>query len=231
MDIYSSVSSLKGVGPKASEKLNKAGIFNILDLLLYFPRDYEFLSGNPEFNEIDCEEKQILTCTVKKIGSAIRTRNGKYLVTIEFEYKGHKVEGKWFNQPYIRNNFRLGCDYSLLGKFKRIGNMLEIVNPIIGGNVVLNSEIKPIYPLKGDLTDKFLTKQIISVLENIKISENLPKEILERYKLISLDSAIREIHFPKDKELLNSAITRLKFQELFTYSMKLLLLKHNIKGK
>ena len=115
MDIYSSVSTLKGVGPKACEKLNKAGIFNILDLLLYFPRDYEFLSGNPEFNEIDCEEKQILTCKVKKIGGTVRTRNGKYLSTIEFEYKGHKVEGKWFNQPYIRNNFKVGSDYNLLG--------------------------------------------------------------------------------------------------------------------
>lgn len=231
MDIYSSVSTLKGVGPKACEKLNKAGIFNILDLLLYFPRDYEFLSGNPEFNEIDCEEKQILTCKVKKIGGTVRTRNGKYLSTIEFEYKGHKVEGKWFNQPYIRNNFKVGSDYNLLGKFKRIGNMLEIINPIIGGNVALSSEIKPIYPLKGDLTDKFITKLIISVLESVKISENLPKEIINKYKLLSLDNAIREIHFPKDKDILNCAITRLKFQELFTYSMKLLLLKHNIKGK
>jgi len=231
MDIYSSVATLKGVGPKLNEKLNKAGIFNILDLLLYFPRDYEFLSGNPEFNEIDCEEKQILTCKVRKIGRTIRTRNGKYLSTIEFEYKGHKVEGKWFNQPYIKNNFKVGADYNLLGKFKRIGNMLEIINPIIGGNVALSSEIKPIYPLKGDLTDKIITKLIISVLEQVKISKNIPKTIVDKYRMISLDKAIREIHFPKDKDILNSAITRLKFQELFTYSMKLLLLKHNIKAK
>ena len=29
--------------------------------------------------------------------------------------------------------------------------------------------------------------------------------------MISLDKAIREIHFPKDKEMLDKAITRLKF--------------------
>ena len=40
MDIYSNVSTLKGVGPKVLERLNKVSIFNILDLLLYFPRDY-----------------------------------------------------------------------------------------------------------------------------------------------------------------------------------------------
>lgn len=60
MDIYSNISCLKGVGPKASEKLNKCGIFNILDILLYFPRDYEFVDGNAEFETISGEDKQIL---------------------------------------------------------------------------------------------------------------------------------------------------------------------------
>lgn len=230
MDIYSSVSNLKGVGPKVLEKLNRASIFNILDLLLYFPRDYEFLSGNPSFETIDGEEKQILTCTVKAIKRDIRTRNGKYLSTIEFDYMGHKVEGKWFNQPYIKNSYRVGNSYNLMGKFKRVGNMLEIINPIVACQDALQSEIKPIYSLKGDLTDKLLTKLISGVLDTVKINENLPQDILTKYELISLDKAIREIHFPKDKEILKSAITRLKFQELFTYSMKLLLLKRKIKG-
>ena len=42
MDVSNDVSILKGVGPKLLEKLNKCGIFTIMDLLLYFPRDYEF---------------------------------------------------------------------------------------------------------------------------------------------------------------------------------------------
>ncbi len=65
MDIYSSISTLKGVGPKATEKLNRCGIFNILDILLYFPRDYDFIEGNVEFETIDGEEKLILLCEVK----------------------------------------------------------------------------------------------------------------------------------------------------------------------
>ena len=64
MDIYSNVSTLKGVGPKVLERLNKVSIFNILDLLLYFPRDYEFVNGNIPFEEINEEEKQLLTCEV-----------------------------------------------------------------------------------------------------------------------------------------------------------------------
>lgn len=230
MNIYSSVSTLKGVGPKVLERLNKVSIFNILDLLLYFPRDYEFINGNIPFEEIDGEEKQILSCKAIQIKRDTRTRTGKTISTIEFEYNGHKVNGKWFNQPYMKNTYRVGMTYNLVGKFKRVGNTLEIINPLVGCNDALKSEIIPKYPLKGDLTDKLLTKLVSSVLDSIMITENLPQYILDKYSLVSLDEAIREIHFPKDKAMLERAITRLKFQELFTYSMKLLLLKSRIKG-
>ena len=59
MDISQDVKYLKGVGPKLLEKLNRCGIFTVLDLLLYFPRDYEFLRSNISFNEIDEEDKQL----------------------------------------------------------------------------------------------------------------------------------------------------------------------------
>ncbi|PRR84152.1 ATP-dependent DNA helicase RecG [Clostridium vincentii] len=230
MDIYSSVSTLKGVGPKVLEKLNKASIFNILDLLLYFPRDYEFIGGNPTFEDIDGEIKQILTCAVTSIKRDIRTRTGKYLSTIEFDYDGHKIDGKWFNQPYVKNSYKLDNTYNLMGKFKKVGNGFQVINPVIACRSGLSSEIKPIYTLKGELTDKLLSKLVSTVMDIITISENLPKEILDKYKLIGLDESIREIHFPKDNNLLKAAIARLKFQELFTYSMKLLLLKNKIKG-
>ncbi|AGF55067.1 ATP-dependent DNA helicase RecG [Clostridium saccharoperbutylacetonicum] len=229
MDIYSNISVLKGVGPKSMEKLNKCGIFNILDILLYFPRDYEFVDSNVDFENITGEDKQILKCEVVSFGRDIRTKSRKILTTIEFNYNNHKVAGKWFNQPYIKNSFKLGQIYNLMGKFKRIGNTLEVVNPTITCEEALSSEIIPKYPLKGDISNKLLEKLINEILAVMKIKENLPKNIVEKYSLISLDEAIRSIHFPENKEFLDKAIIRLKFQELFTYSMKLLLLKYKIK--
>lgn len=229
LDIYSNISVLKGVGPKSMEKLNKCGIFNILDILLYFPRDYEFVDSNVDFENITGEDKQILKCEVVSFGRDIRTKSRKILTTIEFNYNNHKVAGKWFNQPYIKNSFKLGQIYNLMGKFKRIGNTLEVVNPTITCEEALSSEIIPKYPLKGDISNKLLEKLINEILAVMKIKENLPKNIVEKYSLISLDEAIRSIHFPENKEFLDKAIIRLKFQELFTYSMKLLLLKYKIK--
>lgn len=229
MDIYSSISTLKGVGPKATEKLNRCGIFNILDILLYFPRDYDFIEGNVEFETIDGEEKLILLCEAKTFKRDVRTKNGKLLTTIDFQYGKHKVAAKWFNQPYVKNNFQKGNQYNLMGKFKRVGNMLEIVGPVVACGEAISNEIVPKYPLKGDISNKLFEKLINTILAQMNIKENLPQDILDKYKLVSLDSAIRSIHFPENKDMLEKAKTRLKFQELFTYSLKLLLLKYQLK--
>ncbi|MDK0863370.1 ATP-dependent DNA helicase RecG [Clostridium perfringens] len=229
MNIYDDIGLVKGVGPKLKERLNKVGIFTVLDLLLYFPRDYEFLNDDISLNGDASDEKVILKCRAKSYGSSIRTRNGKTLTTINFTYNNLKVIGKWFNQPYIKRNFILGNEYNLMGKFKKVNNTLEVINPLIPCKEANKSEILPIYTLKNGLTNKILVKLINEILKNMIIKENLPEEIVKKYKLISLDKAIRSIHFPEGRGELQSAINRLKFQELFTYSLKIIMMKAHIK--
>ena len=229
INIYDDIGLVKGVGPKLKERLNKVGIFTVLDLLLYFPRDYEFLNDDISLNGDTSDEKAILKCKVQSYGSSIRTRNGKTLTTINFTYNNLKVIGKWFNQPYIKRNFILGNEYNLMGKFKKVNNTLEVINPLIPCKEANKSEILPIYTLKNGLTNKILVKLINEILKNMIIKENLPDEIVKKYKLISLDKAIRSIHFPEGRGELQSAINRLKFQELFTYSLKIIMMKAHIK--
>ena len=229
INIYDDIGLVKGVGPKLKERLNKVGIFTVLDLLLYFPRDYEFLNDDISLNGDTSHEKAILKCKAKSYGSSIRTRNGKTLTTINFTYNNLKVIGKWFNQPYIKRNFILGNEYNLMGKFKKVNNTLEVINPLIPCKEANKSEILPIYTLKNGLTNKILVKLINEILKNMIIKENLPEEIVKKYKLISLDKAIRSIHFPEGRGELQSAINRLKFQELFTYSLKIIMMKAHIK--
>lgn len=229
INIYDDIGLVKGVGTKLKERLNKVGIFTVLDLLLYFPRDYEFLNDDISLNGDISDEKAILKCKVQSYGSSIRTRNGKTLTTINFTYNNLKVIGKWFNQPYIKRNFILGNEYNLMGKFKKVNNTLEVINPLIPCKEANKSEILPIYTLKNGLTNKILVKLINEILKNMIIKENLPEEIVKKYKLISLDKAIRSIHFPEGRGELQSAINRLKFQELFTYSLKIIMMKAHIK--
>lgn len=230
MNLNMHISNLKGVGPKTSEALNKCGIYTVLDLLLYIPRDYEFVNQELDFSNFVMEEKYAVHCNVIGLDKEIRVKSGKILTTIGFQYKDHKIFGKWFNQPYIKKTFKKGEDLYLLGKFKKVGNSLEVINPIVSRNILEDKGIIAKYSLHDAINNKIISKLMHQVLDSITINENLPQRVIKRYNLISLDEAIRNIHFPQDTEILTKAIKRLKFQELFSYSLKLLMIKKHLKN-
>ncbi|MBA5850509.1 ATP-dependent DNA helicase RecG [Clostridium sp. cel8] len=226
MNIYDSVGVLKGVGPKTLEKLNKCCIFTILDLLLYFPRDYKSVSI---YKNSQCKsDKVILNCKVKSIERDIRTKTGKIITTVIFENEDGRFIGKWFNQPYMKRKFIIGCNYRIIGKIQEFNGNISILNPVQikdKDSKNSNGKILPVYPLKNGITNNLLVKLISYVLSHIRIKENLPQWIIDKYKLCSLDSALRRIHNPENLNNLNQSRRRLKFQELFTYSLKILMIK------
>ena len=228
MEIYDDISVIKGVGPKVRENLNKCMIFNIMDLILYFPREYEIINSTPE-------GKNLINCKVTRIEKDIRTKTSKTLSTVVFDNEGKKLKGKWFNQPYIKNHFIIGEEYKLLGKIQNYKGENTIINPsIINDNNIFDKEknkeiLMPIYPLKSCISNSIIMKLIKEVFGKVKISENMPEWIVNKHSLFSLEEAINFIHFPTDLLNLKKARDRLKFQELFTFSLKLLALKefHN----
>jgi ATP-dependent DNA helicase RecG len=66
------------------------------------------------------------------------------------------------------------------------------------------------------------------------ISETLPAYMIQQYKLMILDQALRNIHFPPNTQVLQQAQFRLKFEELFYIQLNILRLKtqrnKNLKG-
>lgn len=233
VNIYSSVTAIKGVGPKMADKLSKCGIYSILDLLLYFPRDYESIFMVEDLDDVDSKGKVILEIGVDRILPDVRTKTGKILTTIRFVHKGKFIKGIWFNQPYMKSSFRIGSRYVISGVIEKQGREFIVKNGTIMRNTTAEStDIMARYPLKDDISNTFLNKIVTEVLNLVKIQENLPKTILNKYDFMSLDDAIRNIHNPKSLKLLEEARKRLKFQELFTYSLKLMALKNrNINSK
>ncbi|MBU3189213.1 ATP-dependent DNA helicase RecG [Clostridium bowmanii] len=243
MDIYSDIKYIVGVGPKMAEALNKCGIYNVLDLLLYFPRDYEQVSAGKSILECVESEKVIVECNVLNILKDLRLKNNKTLSTIVFTQGENKFKGKWFNQTYAKNSFKISNNYIITGKVNKFNGEITMMNPKIVKNTSMDTtnsidtnnsvdtnKIIATYPLKNNVTNNFFNKIISDVLCNIEITEILPKWILEKYGFCSLDDATRNIHSPKSLELLNQSKRRLKFQELFTYSLKILMLKEFIKS-
>lgn len=228
MNIYDDIAYVKGVGPKMAEKLNKCGIYSILDLLLYFPRDYDIIKVGSNLENFNENDKVILECRVKSIKPDIRTKTNKIISTVIFQSDEDIVRGQWFNQPYAKNSFRINETYIITGKINKFNKEYKISNPKILKNITNDTnKILAKYSLKDNLSNNFLNKIISEVLAHVKIIENLPRYIIDKYKFMSLDDALKNIHNPKNRSDLDEARRRLKFQELFTYSMKILMLKNS----
>lgn len=227
MNLREDIRSLKGVGEVTCKNLNKCCIFNILDLLLYFPRDYDIISSCSNLKG-NTEGKVMIDCKVNSIERDIRTKTGKIISTIVFENKSGLFKAKWFNQPYVKKKFKIDSEYRIAGKIEQYRGTNIITNPKIvssNKNSKIEEKILPIYPLKSGITNNTFIKLISNVLAKVRIDENLPKWIITKYKLCSLDRAIRIIHNPVNFKELREGKKRLKFQELFTYSLKILMLK------
>lgn len=225
MNIYNEVSTIKGIGPKTAKMLNKCGINSILDLIVYFPREYEESYYCDSIENINESRKIVIKGSVKQIKKDIFLRKNLIISNVVFTNKNINFEAKWYNQPYVKNKFKINSEYILCGKLEVDKYKKCLMNPYIIESDEKFNKITPIYSLSDKLTNNFFIKTISSVLSSIKLVENLPTYIVEKYKLCSLDEAIRNMHMPKDFNLLREAKKRLKFQELFTYSLKLELIR------
>jgi len=221
MNIYDSVGTLKGVGAKTKEQLEKMDIITLLDLLLYFPRAYDkyFEADETYFNGMD---KVKLEAETVRITKPFRTRTGKTMTTVYFTTDFGQLKAMFFNMPYVSNNYKVGEKYILKGKFTKKGKNIECINPVINKDT---EEIVPVYPSEGKVTGTLLKKLVRQILERIIINENFPQDILKQEDLISLDEAVRNLHFPEDEHKLEVSLKRMKFQEMFSYSMKIMLSK------
>ncbi len=230
MNLTMDIKYLKGVGPKMKEELNKAGVFSFLDLLLYFPRDYESVDILNDKSSWTENSTVIVEGVVKKINNDLRIRNNMTITSIKFENSCGEFYCKWFNMPYIKNNFKVASKYVLKGKVYNLKGDKGLNNAkIIRNSNLDNMKVISKYNLRGKLTNTFLNKIITELVNSVDIQENISEDIIKRYNLISLKDAIINIHCPQGKEMLIKAKQRLKFQELFTYSLKILSLKKYFK--
>ncbi len=127
----------------------------------------------------------------------------------------------WFNQSYLEKTLRPGTKISLAGRISdRYG--LSMVNPIIekGTTSVHTGRIVPVYGLTGSITMRRLRDAIQSALPAVsEMLDWIPGEILEKESLLSLDQALKGVHFPESGQELDQSIARLKFDELLLHQM------------
>lgn len=223
------LSYLKGIGAVREKLFHKLGIYNIGELVSYFPREYEDRNNIKKIVELQDDEKCAFEGQIASKVSEQKPRRGLTVSKLVIKDETGSITAIWFNQPYIGHVFKPGEKYVFFGKIVRKFNTLEIQNPIYekAGEEKNMCRIVPVYPSTMDLSQNVIRAAVRSAMDVVdgNIEESLPISIKERYKLPEINYAYSNIHFPISFEDFNNARYRLVFEELFFMQIGLLSLK------
>ena len=221
---------VKGVGPRRAALLEKLNIFTKYDLLTHYPRTYENHSSLTDICDVLEGETVLIVGEIYNITS--REARGLTIINAILEDDTGYIKLTWFNQKYLLNKLREGMRLLVIGKAKYDSWSHGLcVNQIQNFTILDDDEepelgITPIYPSTAAISQNILRKAIKNLLNSMPtLKEILPQEILQAQQLISLDKAMRAVHFPKDFIELDQARRRLAFDELFLIQCGLMLIK------
>ena len=219
---------IKGIGEKTEKVFHKLGIETVQDLIEHYPRGYEEFDrpvpivSIQEGITIAIEASLVMTPKVKKI------RNLQ-IVSTQVKDSSASMILTWFNMPFLQKTLRPGYRYIFRGKVIRKNGILVMEQPGIYQRedyYRLLKVLQPIYPLTEGITNAAISKSIKQVFLELTIAKDyIPKTIAKEYQLMDRTKAIKEVHFPKDRESMMKARQRLVFDEFFLYSLALRKLK------
>lgn len=225
---------LKGVGPQRGELLRKElGIATFGDLLLHFPFRHV---DRTRFNSV---------AEVAEEGSAVQLRGTLKQVRMVGEKQARRLSAKlvdatgsielvWFRglrwlQPMLKE----GGEYIVYGKPTLFRDHFNLAHPEIEAAATWDEgaamPLQPVYSTTEKaaargLNSRGIAKLVQALLPQVKqaILETLSHELIRLLGGMGREEAVVELHFPRDAKHLETAVRRLKFEELFFIQLRLL---------
>lgn len=211
---------------------SELNIFTYGDLIQYYPFRYE---DRTRFYTIDEIIDSMPFVQVKgriKYWETVGEGHKSRLVAYFTDGTG-EMELVWFQgAKWIAKTLKRETDYVAFGKPSSYLGKTNIAHPeleILTPENEKGGYLQPVYNLteklrKKHLDSKVLSKTIHQLLEiaHPYIRETLPADIIARFRLLPKKESLYYVHFPKDLTWLNSAVRRLKFEELFYNQLKLI---------
>ena len=234
---------LPGVGPKRAAILTQElKITTVAELLYYFP--YKYIDRTKfykirEINEtLPFIQIQGMITSLELLGEGRAQR----MVANFYDGENH-MELVWFRGiKFVKSTLKLKFPYIVFGKPTEFNGKWKLVHPELE-EVGAETEkkdgyIQPFYNTTEKMKSSFLVSKSILKFQHTalqlckgKITETIPAWLIDQLKLMPLETALLNIHFPLDPQTLRKAEYRLKFEELFYIQLKLLHLKHERQNK
>ena len=222
--------NLKSLTLKETEKIRNLNIFTLHDLLYYFPRAYDDRTNIKKIEELRGDEYVVLKVQFMTISNPFTPSRLKMTKARATDGTG-VIDVVWFQMPYLAKSLKIGEDYILIGHVKR-GYNFQMTNPEykkLSNQIEMEKgEILPVYSTVKNFAQNSLRRVLKkNITANKKyFIENIPKEILEKYRIMERQTALNEIHFPKNHKNLEEAKRRFAVEELLILEMGILANKY-----
>jgi len=251
MDLQNSVKYLKTVGKKRAHYLSQLGIYTIEDLLYYLPREVQDRREISSFTKAANFSAGQKVCVFGKIivSDVIETKKnlGIFKTVIETNIKSNplltliwfkKVSHKYDVFSTLKKEIQKDKYIIAYGRVSETKTRFveinvedyEVVESLEQDSIHTN-RLVPVYSLNENLSQQWFRELIYNTINSCYIEEYLPKEILFSEKLLDINTAIRNVHFPDTWQLYNEAKKRLLFDKFLLLQIGVLKVKKSILSK
>lgn len=211
---------IKGIGKVTLEQLNKEGVNTIEELLLNYPTSYEVyeFDNNKNYSgEYICINA---ICDTKP--AFIKYRSNVYSIIFYVMADNKRIKCVLFSSDYLRYKLFKGGSCVLYGRYKAQEKEFYVKRIFFDD---FENKINVYYKYKN-IKPYQIQKAISNVFEmGFRIPETLPKKLLEKHKLYSINELIYKSHLPKTKLDIIQINRRRKYEDFFWYALSFNLLR------
>lgn len=226
---------VKGVGEARARAFGRLGVHDLAGLVSFFPRAYEDRTRLVRIAELADGDLVCVEAVVGTEPQLSRIRRGLELLRFRAVDETGAMQLTFFNQAYLKDQFRKGESYVFYGRAQVKGRFVSMTNPVFDrladfGRVT--GRIVPVYRLTSGLSQNTVRSAVRQALDlsQGRLPDGLPDCVADEYKLCTARYAYENVHFPADMQALSLARRRLVFEELFVLACALGLLRGGREG-
>ncbi len=225
------VSKLSGIGPKRVEQLERLGVRSVGELIRFYPRAYEDWTTVEKIENLQNGGAYCVRAVLGTDVSNAMIGGGRILSKATVYDDTGTLRLVFFNNRYISQMLARGVEYFFFGKITADSFGFQMVSPSFS-KVSDGVVIHPVYRTTAGLPGKTVqnaVRQALRLLPN-EINDTLPDRVRQTFGLCGLREALVNIHFPPDRDALDSARRRLITEELLVLNLGMRELKGHGRG-
>ena len=215
--------TVSGIGEKTKTILNKLGIYNTEDLVNYYPFRYEVICRS-NIDKLNQDDKIIIDGTIEIVPRVIRFKKNMDKMSFTLNTGKKIINVTIFNRGFLKSRLVIGSKITVIGKYDKKHNLV-VASDIRFGLLGNNAQIEPIYHLSNGINNNQINSLINKCIDRYEVVDYIPDYLTEKYNFLSKKQSLKEIHNPLQENTLKQSLMRYKYEELFTFMLKINILK------